>query len=155
MKQFFKELFEYNHHFNQELFTVFSKKPEKISERANQLLNHTLNAHQIWNYRIKGTKTTIGVWDIRSTLDLGKIDRLNFQDSVQILDAMELNEMINYSYTSGKKVSKPMREILFHVINHSTYHRGQIALEFRKNGLDPLKTDYIAYQKPSEYLPSL
>ena len=155
MKRFFKELFEYNHHFNQELLDVFSRKPEKISGRANQLLNHTLNAHQIWNYRIKGSKTAIGVWDMRSMQDLGRIDQLNFQDSLQILDAMELNEIISYSYTTGRKVNKPMHDILFHVINHSTYHRGQIALEFRKNGLDPLKSDYIAYQKPSEHLPSL
>ena len=154
MKHFFKELLEYNHHFNQELLTVFNKTPEKISERAHQLMNHTLNAHQIWNYRIKARKITVGVWDIRSMQDLGKIDEQNFQDSLQILDAMETDEMINYSYTSGKKASKPMREILFHVINHSTYHRGQIALEFRKNGLDPLKTDYIAYQKTDKSLPS-
>ncbi|QLH28398.1 MAG: hypothetical protein HWD63_02710 [Candidatus Parvibacillus calidus] len=39
-----------------------------------------------------------------------------------------------------------MKDIIFHIINHSTYHRGQIAMEFRQSGLEPLNTDYIFYK---------
>lgn len=146
MKQFFKELFDYNHHFNQELFIVFRDHPEHISERANQLFNHMLNAHQIWNCRIMNAKIGIGVWELRAIQDLDKIETINLQKTLQIIDTHALSEMISYATMGGKKFSNSVRNILFHVINHSTYHRGQLALEFRKHGLDPLRSDYIAYK---------
>jgi hypothetical protein len=34
MKLFFKELFEYNHHFNQKLGDIFNNNPDKTSEKA-------------------------------------------------------------------------------------------------------------------------
>jgi uncharacterized damage-inducible protein DinB len=43
--------------------------------------------------------------------------------------------------------SNDIKSIIFHVINHSTYHRGQIASEFKQNGLDPMVTDYILYKR--------
>ena len=52
MKSFFKELLEYNHHFNQKLGDIFNEHPNKTSEKAIQLYSHILNAHQIWNNRI-------------------------------------------------------------------------------------------------------
>jgi uncharacterized damage-inducible protein DinB len=54
-------------------------------------------------------------------------------------------EMIFYKNSSGNKYENTIREIITHVINHSTYHRGQIAMELRSLGVDPPQTDYIAY----------
>ena len=38
MNQFFKELFEYSHHFNQKLSEVFTESSDKTSEKAIKLL---------------------------------------------------------------------------------------------------------------------
>jgi uncharacterized damage-inducible protein DinB len=40
-----------------------------------------------------------------------------------------------------------IKDILFHIINHSTNHRGQIAVDFRNNGLEPLVLDYVFYKR--------
>ena len=37
--------------------------------------------------------------------------------------------------------------MLFHFVNHSTYHRGQIASNLKEHGIEPLVTDYIFYKR--------
>ena len=147
MKLFFKELFEYNHHFNQKLGDVFNEHPDKISEKAIQLYSHILNAHQIWNNRIDPKQKTFKVWEIHPVQEYRNIDKMNYEHSLLILDQFDLNETISYPNSRGQVFSNRIPDILFHVINHSTYHRGQIATDFRQSGLEPLITDYIVYKR--------
>lgn len=147
MKQFFKDLFEYGHHFNQKLWNVFNENPNKTSEKSLKLYSHILNAHQIWNNRIESKQKTLGVWEIHPIQNCKDIEKVNYEDSLLIIDKFDLNETINYVNNRGQTFSNGIRDVLFHVINHSTYHRGQIAAEFRQNGLEPLATDYIFYKR--------
>jgi uncharacterized damage-inducible protein DinB len=147
MKPFLKELFEYSHHFNQKLADIFSDNPDKTSEKAVKLFNHLLNAHQIWNNRIDPKQPTFGVWGLHDTKDLKGIDKTNYEQTSQILDKFDLHENFDYTNTKGQAFTNSIRDILFHVINHSTYHRGQIATEFKQHGLEPLVTDYIFYKR--------
>lgn len=147
MKQFFKELFEYSHHFNGKLSEVFTDNPDKTSEKAVKLYNHVLNSHQIWNNRIDAKQAAFGVWELHAVQDLKSIDQINYTTTLQIIDKFDLNEIINYSNSKGLAFSSSIRDILFHVINHSTYHRGQIATEFKNLGLEPLVTDYISFKR--------
>lgn len=144
MEQFFKELFEYGHYFNQKLGDLFAANPDKISEKSVRLYSHILNAHQIWNNRIEPKQPAFGVWEIHPIENCKDIDKINYENSLLILDKFDLNDTINYKNTKGRK---SIRDILFHIVNHSTYHRGQIATEFRQNGIDPLVTDYIFYKR--------
>lgn len=147
MKPFFTELFEYSHHTNQKLAGIFIKHPKQTSEKAVRLFNHILNAHQIWNQRIETTQITFGVWDIHPIEDLLSIDKTNYQNTLHILEQYDLNTATTYTNTKGDTFDNSIRDILFHIVNHSTYHRGQIASEFRQNGLDPLVTDYIFFKR--------
>ena len=147
MIAFFKELFEYSHHFNQQLAEVFIAKPTGLTERATKLFNHILNAHQVWNSRITVERNSVGPWDLRPINELKEIDRVNYANSIRILDQADLDSVINYRNSRGDSYTNSVRSILFHVINHSTYHRGQIATEFRQNGIEPLVSDYIFYKR--------
>ena len=147
MKQFFKELFEYNHHCNQKLADIFTGDPAGISEKAVKLYNHILNAHQVWNNRIEPVQAAFGVWQIHPDGGLKAIGEANYQHTLHILDKPDLNGIISYTNTKGQTFHNSIRDILFHIINHSTYHRGQIALDFRQNGAAPLATDYIFYKR--------
>ncbi len=40
-----------------------------------------------------------------------------------------------------------IQDVLFHFINHSTYHRGQIAIQMKEAGLEPIATDYIFFKR--------
>jgi uncharacterized damage-inducible protein DinB len=147
MQSFFKELFEYSHHFNQELIAVLTTHPDKASEKAVKLMNHVLNAHQIWNNRIDPRQATFGVWEMHRPEDLKAIDDTNYEHTLHLLDKVDLDETIHYANSRGQQFSNRIRDILFHAVNHSTYHRGQIATEFKQHGLEPLVTDYIMYKR--------
>ncbi|WP_153796479.1 DinB family protein [Foetidibacter luteolus] len=147
MKQFFTELFEYSNHYNQKLFSVFAGNPDKTSQKAVSLFNHLLNAHQIWNNRIDPKQPTFAVWQLHHLQDLEAINTTNYEQTLQILDRFDLSQIISYSTSKGEGFSNRVQDILFHVINHSTYHRGQIATEFKQHGLEPLITDYIFYKR--------
>lgn len=147
MYQLLKELFNYNHHCNQKLCKAFVENQDKVSEKAIKLFNHLLNAHQIWNSRILQKEILTAVWEIHPLNELEKIDITNYNQSLEIIKKMNTDEVIYYTNTKGQKFSNNILDILFHIINHSTYHRGQIASDFRQNGLEPIVTDFIVYKR--------
>ncbi len=147
MKDFFKELFEYSHHYNQELIEIIQNNPENISDNALNLFSHILNAHHIWNNRLIGNIPKYRVWQEHGPHEMIFIEYQNFEESLRILETLDLNETIDYRNTAGKQFNNGIRDILFHIINHSTYHRAQIATEFRTSGLEPLMTDFIFYKR--------
>lgn len=147
MKAFFKELFEYNHHVNQQLVVMFNNGADKISDKAVKLFSHILNAHQIWNTRIEPGDTLFGVWTIHNIEKFEEIENKNFKNVLLIIDKYDPGQLIHLPAIKGKSFTKTIGQLLFHVINHSTYHRGQIATEFRLSGVEPLASDYFLYDK--------
>jgi uncharacterized damage-inducible protein DinB len=51
--------------------------------------------------------------------------------------------MISYQNTKGEAYQNTIKDIMFHIINHSSYHRGQVMMLVRNAGLEPIPTDYI------------
>lgn len=47
---------------------------------------------------------------------------------------------INYQ---GREITAPLWAALWHVVNHGTYHRGQIASKLKRRGVDPPTTDLV------------
>jgi uncharacterized damage-inducible protein DinB len=45
------------------------------------------------------------------------------------------------------KLRMTFDEILFHLVNHATYHRGQIVMGLRILGKDVVMTDYVPYRR--------
>ena len=147
MKEFFKEIFEYNYEINQKILAVMAKNASSCSEKSISLMNHILNAHQIWNNRILSKPDAVKVWEIRMLSELKGIDQNNYQTSMEILDSSQLDEEINYKKSTGEVYKNNVRDLLFHISNHSTYHRGQIASEFRNSGLEPIISDFIIFKR--------
>lgn len=146
MKEKLVDLFEYTYHFNKEMIKIISENLEKVDEKTMSLINHTLNAQQIWNARILGEKT-FEVWQINPFESLEGINDQNFKTSVQIVENSDLDQRINYQNSRGTKFENSIFEMLFHAVNHSTYHRGQINSLLKQNGIEPILTDYIFYKR--------
>lgn len=147
MKSFFKELFEYTFHFNEMLIDSLIKINDDIPEKALQLINHTINAQEIWNARIEEKLSTTDVWAIRPMNTLKEINKINYQNSLYIIDNFDFERKIKYTNSKGQSFENTIRDMLFHIINHSTYHRGQIATYCKLDNITPLVTDYIFYKR--------
>ena len=48
--------------------------------------------------------------------------------------------------TAGKIIPLSFDEFLFHIVNHATYHRGQIVMGLRMLGKEAHMTDYVPYR---------
>lgn len=143
MQLFFKELLVYTHHCNEALIATFQINTDKISEKSVLLFNHILNAHHNWNIRIIPGQERFDPWSIHPAADHAAIAQANFELSNRIIDLFDPDQVIPFTIGSGQAYENTVRNILFHVINHSTYHRGQIAMEFRQAGIQPPASDYI------------
>ncbi len=147
MKTFFKDTFEYTHHCNQLLIEVLLKNPETYTEKISVLASHTLNAHHVWNHRIFGVSPALAVWQHLGMDNLQLINNENFEHSKEILQKKNLTKPIKYTNSKGQNFTNTIGEILFHIINHSTYHRGQLISLLKTKGVDPIITDYIFYKR--------
>lgn len=63
------------------------------------------------------------------------------------LSDAEIARALTYRNLRGEEFTQPLGEQLLHVVNHSTYHRGQVATLVRQAGLTPPGTDLIVYQR--------
>lgn len=146
MKEKLTDLFEYTYHFNNEMIRIILENISKVDEKTINLINHTLNAQQVWNLRILNEKS-FEVWQINSFEKLEEINNQNFQTSIQIIENSDFDQKIEYQNSKGAKFENTVFEMLFQAINHSTYHRGQINSLLKQNGIEPILTDYIFYKR--------
>ena len=147
MKAFFHQLFDYNFYCNKKFIETCAQL-EGVPEQSKRLFSHLLNAHHIWNARILGQEPAQAVWDVHEVAAWSDLHYQNQRDSFEIItNADPFDKRITYETTEGRTFSNTLQDILFHVINHSTHHRAQIAVDFRANGLEPLALDYIFYKR--------
>ena len=72
------------------------------------------------------------------------------EESAKELSQMEYLEttdapVIKYRISTGDYYETSVFDILLHVFNHGTYHRGQIAKEMKLHNIEPVNTDYIQF----------
>ena len=94
-------------------------------------LNHLLTADRIWMHRLEGKGDHPGqlnatIHDDLVSLRAARVaeDRriVNFIDS---LDDSDFEKSWDYKMLNGAPQRQPLREILAHLFNHQTHHRGQ------------------------------
>lgn len=64
---------------------------------------------------------------------------------LSIITPGKLERLISYENPTGTRWTYSLRHMLQHVVNHSTYHRGQVAGMLRQVGATPPATDYLLY----------
>jgi uncharacterized damage-inducible protein DinB len=110
-------------------------------------IEHLYQADQIWNARLAGRPT-------------GQLSEFVLPDSLidaerewmAVLDqwpqwAAQPDRMVRYRNLQGAEYEHAVWCILMHVINHGSYHRGQIVTMLRQAGETPVGTDLILYYR--------
>jgi uncharacterized damage-inducible protein DinB len=112
---------------------------------------HIWGAQNIWLKRMQGESLT--AWPHQADQD-SKVGQLNglVQSSQNILDFIKskdeafLSSLYSYTNMKGEPFRDSVEGTLFHVVNHSTYHRGQIITMLREAGVTKVVgTDLIHY----------
>jgi len=115
-------------------------------------LAHIYGAEWLWLERWHGRTPTAlpsssDFPDLETTRRrFAEIDR-NLVDYVASLTAGDLQRVMEIRTTAGAQHSQPLWQMLQHLANHSTYHRGQTATLLRQLGAKPVSTDLIGFYR--------
>lgn len=109
-------------------------------------LVHVFAADRIWYARVTGAPITkfIDESDYQLTVLQTEWPGLH-QWWTEYLDTADLSAIISYKDMKGNSHQSPLWQILLHVINHGTHHRGMVAAMIRSMGHAPPALDEIAY----------
>jgi uncharacterized damage-inducible protein DinB len=61
------------------------------------------------------------------------------------LNDADWKRMAEYRLGNGDQWRSPLYETFLHLVNHGTYHRGQMATMLRQLGAEPIPTDFIRF----------
>jgi uncharacterized damage-inducible protein DinB len=121
-------------------------------KEALRLLGHVLGAGEFWRTdRIFARHSpTNNVWQTL-TLDEARTknvdEGIHWQEYLSSISDDNLSGLITYKTMAGDRLSSSLQDILHHVANHATHHRGQIMQLVRQGGGVPKPTDFIAYSR--------
>ncbi|HEY8687911.1 MAG TPA: DinB family protein [Chitinophagaceae bacterium] len=113
---------------------------------------HLMEVENVWWERLKLIEhTTLSGWFSGNFDELSKkLLELSQQWHNWIQNANEVNITHVFAYQNSKNeyFKQPVYEMLLHLFNHQTFHRGQLVTMFRQLGLDKIPpTDFIVFSR--------
>jgi uncharacterized damage-inducible protein DinB len=148
MKSYFLKLYQYNYWSNKRVLNKI-KEQNVNDEKILTIMGHIVAAQFLWLHRIKGLPPAqVKLWG-EYTLD--QLFDMAENIGKQWLEFVESTEDFNRELTYNNYVGDPyvnnVETIMIHLVNHSSYHRAQIALLLRQKGFEPINTDFITYDR--------
>ncbi len=158
----FRQLADYNHWANLRIYGAALEMPEEQYRRPTGVffgslhgtLNHLLLADRIWLKRLTGIgehphRLDAILYDDRKELLRARIaEDARLKDVVGSYGETDLTKAVSYQTTSGKPYSQKLQDILLHLFNHQTHHRGQAhACCSIVTGREPPTLDLLAFQR--------
>jgi uncharacterized damage-inducible protein DinB len=157
-KQDVEYLYEYNRWANARLLDAASKlTPEQYSRdlqsshrSVRDTFAHILAAEWIWLERWKGVSPNA----LLSPSEFPTVESLETRLAVVEGDYTEflsgvtdgsLATVIAYTNTRGEEWAYPLGRMLQHVMNHSSYHRGQVTTMLRQLGAQVNPVDLLVF----------
>jgi len=129
-------------------------RPTLFKNMVNTL-NHLYAVDLIWQAHLEGREHGIPRLNTVLHPDLADLDRA--QASIDAwyvaygddLTQAALDETVNFTLIGGNKGAMRRGDVLLHVVNHTSYHRGWVADMFYQVPLTPPFTDLPVYLRES------
>ena len=154
-------LYEYNYWANHKLLEIVEELTEEQFKKdfgsshggLHGTLFHMMGAEEIWLKRWKGNSPT----SFNKAEDYPTFDALmQHWDMVEhemmgfchmLKTETDILRMVTYRDLKGNEYSQPLYQLMQHLVNHSTYHRGQVVTNLRQLDVKPVATDLVAYYR--------
>jgi uncharacterized damage-inducible protein DinB len=161
MKELLTQYATYNIWANNEILNVIlsltnEQQKQEITSSFSSIYNtcyHLYDAESIWYQRLQQVEKMIrqsenqaatmqdvaNGWQQQSRLWLDWIGNVSEE---------QLKEIFHYQNMKGEKFQQPLQEVLLHLFNHSTYHRGQLVTMLRQVGVEKIPaTDFVHWAR--------
>ena len=115
-------------------------------------LAHILSAEWAWLERWNGTSPKqmldpAGFPDVAALRARWAQVEQDQQAFLRALSQERLEADIDYFNLQGEPVTLPLWQLMLHMINHSSYHRGQVTTMLRQVGAKPVSTDLVGFYR--------
>jgi uncharacterized damage-inducible protein DinB len=115
-------------------------------------LDHIYQADAIWFDRLMGAPTgNLASYapnpDFAGFSEkwVGLLER--YVSWAEKLNPADWDRVVAYRNIKGEPFQQPIWQIVLHIVNHASYHRGQITTLLRQVGRPPIGTDLITYYR--------
>lgn len=153
-----KALYDFNRWANGRVLEAVEKlSPEQFTKdlknsfpSVRDTLVHIMGAEWIWLERWRGNspKALLAAGEFPTVSATRKRwAEIEHGQKEFLADASEesLKKVVAYLNLRGQRWEYPLWQLLQHLVNHSTYHRGQITTMLRQLGAQPVETDLLVY----------
>lgn len=162
-----RTLTRYNAWANKLIFEAVAGLPEGEATRPRQslfknmvhMLNHNYVIDRIFQAHLEGRAHE---YTARNSPDHPALDELWKTQQVvdawyiaayDAMSAVELGSVVHFTFVGGGEGAMTREEILLHVVNHTTYHRGFVAEMFYKVPARPPPTDLPVFLRDAHPQP--
>jgi uncharacterized damage-inducible protein DinB len=155
-----RQLFDYNAWANQRALTgadrlsaeKFIKPLGSSFSSVRDTLAHICGAEWIWLERFQGRSPsalpyTGDFQDVRRLREHWLQQQERLLNFVGALKQADLDRAIEYKTLKFGTYRNPLWQSMLHVVNHGTYHRGQVTTLLRQLGAEPLLMDLMHFYR--------
>jgi uncharacterized damage-inducible protein DinB len=129
----------------------FTRDLQSSFRSIRDTFSHIVSVEWVWLRRWKGESPSAAPdWatspsreTLRNKLREVETERSAFLASLSDSDLMQ---PITYRNLKGEEWRYLLGDLLLHLVNHSTYHRGQITTMLRQVGVTPPSTDLLIFK---------
>ena len=144
-REHFLRMFVYDAWANRQCLSAMQAAHPNSSDTLGRMA-HILAAQKLWLERLRSERQSLAVWptaSMQEILAFAEEMATLWRDYLTPLEPAAFNAKVEYRNSKGEPWSSRVEDVLTHVLLHSAYHRGQVALEMRAAGLEPAYTDFI------------
>lgn len=149
MKTYLLKLYQYNAWANRRVIGCLERQAV-TDEKIVSIFAHCVAANFIWYNRFMGLpKSDHKLWGGGYTIaDLKKMVEEADQLWMSFIDSNNsFDRVLKYHNYVGDYYENNIQDIMIHLVNHGSYHRGQVAVLLRERGYEPINTDLITYDR--------
>lgn len=161
MKQLLQQYAAYNVWANQRIFDAINNLSDAAISRdivssfpsVYKTVQHMWLAEEAWwkrlklleNFELESEKFTGSFSELQKKMMAQSNELLNW---VEHANEAQLQHEFSYQNSKKERYKQPVYEMLMHVFNHGTYHRGQLVTMLRQLGVEKiLPTDMIVFYR--------
>ena len=148
MNKYFLKLYQYNAWANKRVLDNLNKQ-NIADKKILSLMGHIVAALYLWLHRIKGLPVPdVKLWgDYELAALTSSADDIGKQWLAFVETTENFERQLTYKNYTGDPYTNNVEMIMIHLVNHSSYHRAQIAMLLRQTGFEPVNTDFITYDR--------
>lgn len=161
MKEILQQLADYNLWANQRLFeTILALPDEKQKSEVPssfksiyETVMHTWNAESVWWQRMKLQERIVAPTEyfkggMKELVNESLQQNRNWIEWIDAASEAMLDHVFQYQNSKKESFKQPVFQMILHVFNHGTYHRGQLVNMLRQLGVEKIpQTDFIVWSR--------